>query len=390
MLAANQSNEGDQVSAAGTRSDAVLPAPGEAAGAARRIVIVSGSVGAGHDGVARELARRLETRGYQVTILDLLDGFPLAVRILLSSAYVMTVKVAPFIYELTCWLAERSRVFQRLADAVCCTSCDWLAAAVSDADLVVATYPPAGRAVGRLKRTGKLKAPTVTYLTDPAPNYLWVHPDVDLHLTMSAATAVEAQERYGVPVISSGPLVDPAFRTTSRELARSYAREVLGLEPDTKVALVLLGSLGVGNVSAALEALKKARMYPVVLCGRNRRLLRRLSRVPGAAALGWRSDVPALLAGADLVVHNAGGLALTESLVAGVPAITFASLPGHGKANARTLERSGTAPWARSAAQLTLLATEAAASQLNRWPESEETTVDRICELLNERATAAA
>ena len=96
--------------------------------------------------------------------------------------------------------------------------------------------------------------------------------------------------------------------------------------------------------------------------------------------------MPALLAGADLVVHNAGGLALTESLVAGVPAITFAALPGHGKANARSLERSGTAPWARSPEELTLLASEACARQLKRWPEDAETTVDRISQLLMETA----
>ena len=129
----------------------------------------------------------------------------------------------------------------------------------------MATYPPAGRAVGRLKRTGRLQVPTVTYLTDPAPNYLWVHPDVDVHLTMSAATAQETQERYGVPVTASGPLVDPAFRATTREVGAAHLRRVVGVQPDARVALVLLGSLGVGNVQSALEALKKAGMFPVVL-----------------------------------------------------------------------------------------------------------------------------
>lgn len=354
-----------------------------------RISIVSGSVGAGHDGVARELARRLRARGHQVEIHDLLDGFPLAVRILLSSAYVLTIQIAPFIYESTCWLAENSRIFQRLADAVCCTACRWLERAVAEADLVVATYPPAGRAVGRLKQTGQLRVPAVTYLTDPAPNYLWVHPAVDLHLTMSAATAEEAQAAYGVPVSASGPLVDPSFRATDRELARQHLRETLGVQADTKVALVLLGSLGVGNMRSAVDALRRAGMLPVVLCGRNDRLRRRLHKLPGAAALGWRDDVPVLLAGADLVVHNAGGLSLTESLVAGVPAITFASLPGHGKANARTLERSGMAPWARSPEELTKLATSISARNLPRWPEESETTVDRICALVGAQLTVA-
>lgn len=91
--------------------------------------------------------------------------------------------------------------------------------------------------------------------------------------------------------------------------------------------------------------------------------------------------MPALLAGSDLVVHNAGGLSLTESLVAGVPAITFASLPGHGRANARTLERSGMAPWARSPEQLTEMALAVNATEVGRWPVGEETAAQRISEL---------
>lgn len=346
-----------------------------------RVVIVSGSVGAGHDGVANELAHRLRERGHPVTVLDLLDGFPLAVRILLSSAYVFTMRVAPWLYELTCWLVEHSRSFQRIADRICGTATAWLLPAVNDADLVVATYPPASRALGRLRQSCRLSVPVVTYLTDPAPNYLWVHPDVDLHLTASRATAAETEATYGIPVEPVGPLVSRAFRVTDREAARAHLERSLGISPDTRIALVVLGSLGVGNVREAITALKAAGMLPVVLCGQNRKLLRSLRDVRGALALGWRDDVPSLVAGADLVVHNAGGLSLTESLVAGVPAITFASIPGHGRANARSLERSGTAPWARSAPELTALARAAMRTPMRRWPVAEETAAQRISDL---------
>lgn len=369
------------VSTAGSTDLAALDRATEAAAAGARIVIVSGSVGAGHDGVAHELADRLRERGHPVAVLDMLDGFPLLVRILLSSAYVLTIRLAPWVYESTCWLVERSRVFQRLADAICCSAAGWLAEATVGADLIVATYPPAGRALGRLKRTQALAAPVVTYLTDPAPNYLWVHPDVDLHLTASQATAVETEATYGIPVEAAGPLVARAFRVTDRAGARSHLETALGVPPSTRVALVVLGSLGVGNVRSAVRALTAAGMLPIVLCGRNERLRRRLQRMPGALALGWRDDVPALLAGSDLVVHNAGGLSLTESLVAGVPAITFASLPGHGRANARTLERSGMAPWARSPEQLTEMALAVNATEVGRWPVGEETAAQRISEL---------
>lgn len=350
-----------------------------------RVVVVSGSVGAGHTGVANELADRLRARGHEVELLDLLDGFSTAVRILLSSLYVLTIRLTPWTYEATCWLAEHSRLFQRLADAVCCTSCEWLLDRVRSADVVVATYPPAGRALGRLRSQGTLHAPVVTYLTDPAPNYLWVHPANDLHLCVSEATARETEQRYGIPVEAAGPLVAPAFRSTGRTAARAYLRNELTVGPDQRVALVLLGSLGIGNIRAAVGALLSAGLVPVVLCGRNDRLRRRLSRA-GALALGWRQDVPLLVLGSDLVVHNAGGLSLTEALVAGVPAVTFAAIPGHGRANAHSLQRSGAAPWARTPTELGVLADRISRTAGTPLPESAETAADTVSQLARVRA----
>lgn len=350
--------------------------------AAGNVVVVSGSVGAGHDGVARELAARLDALGHDVDVVDLLAGFSRSVAALLGSAYLFTLRVAPWLYELTCWLVERSRTFQRVADAICCSANGWLLERVRGADLVVATYPPAARALGRLREQGLLDAPAVTYLTDPAPNFLWVHPAVDLHLSPSRATAEEAEQRYGVPVVPAGPLVDPRYRGQDRAAARRHLRQVAGVGPHARVALVLLGSLGVGDVRPAVRSLRAAGLVPVVLCGRNERLRAGLERSSDAVALGWRLDTPALVAGADLVVHNAGGLALTETLVAGVPCVTFAALPGHGRANARTLERAGTVPWARSARRLQELAGAARTTTVRPWPVAEETAVQHISALL--------
>lgn len=345
-------------------------------------VLVSGSVGAGHDGVAHELARRLTDEGFTVDVLDLLDGFGFVVALLLGTAYLLTLRFVPRAYAATCWLVERSRAVQRVADAVCCSANPWLLARLRGADVVVATYPPAGRALGRLRRTGALRAPAATFLTDPAPNFLWVHPAVDLHLTTGPATAAQAQARYGVPISVGGPLVDPVFRTTEPGAARAHLRAAVGAAPDERVALLLLGSLGVGDVRPAVAALRAAGLLPVVLCGRNVRLRRRLQRVPGLVALGWRDDTARLVVGADLVVHNAGGLALTEARVAGVPAVTFAALAGHGRANAATLAASGEVPWAHTPADLARLARTATAGPRTAWPEHEETAVKQLCALV--------
>ena len=92
---------------------------------------------------------------------------------------------------------------------------------------------------------------------------------------------------------------------------------------------------------------------PVVACGRNQALRRKLSVRLGPRALGWRDDVPELMAASDVLVTNAGGLSFTEALVTGLPAVCFAPLPGHGEANAQVLDAAGLAPWARTTGELT-------------------------------------
>ena len=345
---------------------------------ARKVVVVSGSVGAGHDGVAHELARRLRELGHEVTVVDQLEGFTAWARFVMATGYLMLIRTAPVLYDLTCWVVERSRVVQWVADLVCSTSGPWLLRVTREADVIVAVYPPACRALGRLRAGGQLSTPVVGYLTDPAPNFRWVHPALDAHLTAAKHTAQEVTRRYGVTAEASGPLVDPRFRTVDRTSARDEVRASLGIAADEVVALLLLGSLGMGSVDRAARALSAADIRPVVLCARNERLRRRAGKIPGVTALGWRTDVDRLISAADVVVHNAGGLSLTESLVVGVPAVTYAAIPGHGKANARSLEASGTAPWARSPEQLVAHVARLGREQHHPWPVDQETSVAQI------------
>ena len=153
-----------------------------------------------------------------------------------------------------------------------------------------------------------------------------VPPDVDLHLTVTRATARDAA-RYGVTAEVAGPLCAPRFGHPER---RRALRAELGIPDDAPVALIGAGSLGLGDVPRTVAAiLHHPRAHAVVLCGRNGGLRRRLAGDPRVTPLGWRDDVADLMAAADLLVHNAGGLSLTEALVAGLPAVTYLPIPGH-------------------------------------------------------------
>ncbi|HWR47629.1 MAG TPA: glycosyltransferase, partial [Pseudonocardiaceae bacterium] len=134
---------------------------------------------------------------------------------------------------------------------------------------------------------------------------------------------------------------------------RHRLRAELGLSPEGLVVLLATGSLGMGDVPHVVQTISSSGVAEVVvLCGRNDRLRKQLSTQSGVVALGWRDDVPELMAAADVLVHNAGGLSLTEALTAGLPAVTYRPIPGHGIANSEVLAEAGLAPWPRDEAGL--------------------------------------
>ncbi|WP_157647760.1 MGDG synthase family glycosyltransferase [Actinomycetospora chiangmaiensis] len=332
------------------RAPTALPSAGTVA-LRGRVVILSATVGQGHEGAARELARRLRARGQQVEVHDYLDALPAYARHVLKDLYAPTVQYAPVAFDLLFHGLEHHGPLRRVTDWVCRQAEATVERWSRDADVVVTTYPLAGQTLGALRERGRLTVPAVTYLTDPAAHATWCHPAVDHHLTVTRATADDAA-RYGVRARATGPLAAPARRRV-RAAVRASVRAELGLPHDAPVALISSGSLGMGSVRRTVaDLIAHPTLRVVVLCGRNDRLRRRLARLPRVVALGWRDDVPALMGACDVLVHNAGGLSLTEALAVGLPAITYLPIPGHGRANAEVLDRAGVAPWPHDAAAL--------------------------------------
>ncbi|MGW4567662.1 MGDG synthase family glycosyltransferase, partial [Streptomyces sp. NPDC004561] len=101
-----------------------------------------------------------------------------------------------------------------------------------------------------------------------------------------------------------------------------------------------------------LTLLAEAGYLPVVLCGRNRRLLDRLSRVPGALALDWVDDMPGLLAAAHALLDNAAGQTAVQALAAGLPVVAYRPLPGHGHDGVRQMAALGLVEFAPDAPAL--------------------------------------
>lgn len=318
-----------------------------------RVLVVSASIGAGHDGAADELIKRLRALGVPADRRDCLDALPWLVRFVLREGYVFTVGYIPRFFD---WLfenLERGGGAHRLALFVCWMARFRLRRWAAGREVVVSTYPVASQTLGMLRAGGALDAIVVTFLTDPAVHRTWVHGGVDHHLTVTEATSRMGRLAYRTPMRAVGGLVSPRFGAAMSADRRRALRSELGLSDDRPVVLLAAGSLGMGDVPVVVREIAASGVAQVLLlCGRNVRLRARFADDDDVVALGWRDDVPELMALADVLVHNAGGLTLTEALTAGLPAITFRPIPGHGIANAALLAEAGLAPWPKSGEEL--------------------------------------
>jgi UDP-N-acetylglucosamine:LPS N-acetylglucosamine transferase len=330
-----------------------------ASGETARILVISGSVGAGHDGAADELIERLQTWGVRAERRDYLDAVPRFARLVLREGYTLSIGYAPRFFEWLFVSLERSGWVQRITLGLCHLARPRVRRWAKDFPVVVSTYPLASQTLGQLRGAGALDATTVTFLTDPAVHRMWVHPEVDHHLTVTEATSRMGRLMYRTAMQPVGGLVSARFREHPSPDLRASARAELGLRPDRPVVLLVAGSLGLGDVPDAVREIAGTGCAQVlVLCGRNARLRAEFEGMENVLALGWRDDVPALMSLADVLVHNAGGLTLTEALTAGLPAITFRPIPGHGAANAAALAEAGLAPWPKDVDELTALLRE--------------------------------
>ncbi|MDX3746492.1 glycosyltransferase [Streptomyces sp. AK08-02] len=329
------------------------PEPMPATARAERIAIVSASIGAGHDGAAAELARRLTAHGFVVDRFDLLDLLPAHLGRLVRDGYHRMLVQAPWAYQRVYRSTERAGGGGPLARALLRSAEERMLRALHPGTgAVVSTYPGASRVLGGLRLRGRLGAPVLTYLTDFSVHPLWVADGVDVHLAAHAVPAAQARAAGARDVRVCGPVVDPRFRPGSA-LERDTARARFGLPQNAPLALLVAGSWGVGPVrQVALELRDCGAAVPVVVCGRNEALAARLRADGIEHAYGWVDDMPALMHAADVLVQNAGGLSSLEAFATGLPVASYRCIPGHGLTNAAALEEAGAAVWIRDPSRL--------------------------------------
>jgi processive 1,2-diacylglycerol beta-glucosyltransferase len=334
---------------------------------ARRILILSASVGAGHLRAAEavEAAARQMMPEATVKNLDVLTLTNAAFRRVYGKAYLDLVNKAPhvlgYFYDL---MDQPSRSGRHRADrlrlAVERLNLTAFIRLLEEEswDLIISThFLPAG-IIAFLRKHERLEVPQVTVTTDFETHRLWMNQPCEHYFTATEEGALYL-ESWGVPradLSVTGIPVHPIF-SQPKERAACLARQ--GLVGDRPVILQLSGGFGVGPVEKLYRALLSVEepLEIMVVTGRNEAARAQLQDVQPPARhrtklFGFTDQIDELMAGADLVVSKPGGLTTSETLARGAAMVIVNPIPGQESRNSDYLLENGAAIKANNVATL--------------------------------------
>ncbi len=317
---------------------------------APRILILSASIGEGHDLPARVLADGIRDAepGAQVEIQDFL-GFirPILRRIIMGGSQFHS-ELGGRMFDLEFKLMTEVRptiwIGGTLGRALGGRGTE-RAVAAARPDVVVSTYPGATEILGQLRQRGRVRVPLVSVITDLAALRYWAHPAVNLHLITHPES--EEEVRAIAPaseIVCVRGLTDPSFYEPPDP---AEARRALDLPVERRAVLVSGGGWAVGDLAGAAEAAIADGATAVCLCGRNEEVRQALAgRFAGderVVVLGFSDRMAELMAAADVLVHSTAGLTVLEALMEGCRVISYGWGHGHVRVNNEAYRRFGLA-----------------------------------------------
>lgn len=186
----------------------------------------------------------------------------------------------------------------------------------------------------------------------------WAFPRADLIVVPTEEARRTVLERR-VPahrVRLLGLPVDLRFRPPAFG-EQAALRRGLGLDGGRPTVLVIGGAEGSGSLVQHVRALawRPHDWQVIAVCGRNQKLLRRMSSLrlgTPTLVLGFVDSMPELMRASDLVVTKAGPGAIAEALTTGLPLILTGYLPGQETPNVTFVTTNGIGVYAPRSEQL--------------------------------------
>lgn len=304
--------------------------------ASRQALLLSGSLGLGHDVMAEACAVSLRHRGWSSETMD-------SLRLMGNAAAGMgertfrALLAIPGLYD--AFHFEQLRPGGRLCRLAEKASSNKAVPALRaelarrPVDLLVSVFATGAAAASRVKAAHPGLV-TAVFCTDVCPHRLWVHENTDLYLVTSE-TARRFVWRFqpGARVAVVPTPVRPQFYDAPTQAA---ARLELGIPADAPCVLLMAGSWGIRQLASLAETLATSGIYTLTVAGRNASVEAALResqlRHDRLLPFGFTEQIPTLMAASDVVITSSGDTC-SEARVIGRHLLLLDVVPGHGREN---------------------------------------------------------
>lgn len=315
-----------------------------------KIIIFTGSTGAGHTLAARSFKEALTAAGHDVEIIDAFKESGKVLNTVVEQGYKQLVERLPDLYrKMYNAFDEYSKVYEVVFSSAKKIMQKDLLPDIEriHPDLIVSTHPIVTNVLGQLKQEGDLDYPILAFVTDYKIHEVYLNPTIDAYVVASEYTKKTLIEK-GVEPDKIYPFGIP----TRHEFS---VRSSVPVDKEMTTIMLMGGSLGARQMKSAFYALLKAKspMHIIVVCGKNEMMkhtIELINSTEGARAdnkaveiYGFVDNIPELMDESDAIITKPGGLTSSEAIMKNIPIIIPYAYPGQEEENAHYLVTSGMA-----------------------------------------------
>lgn len=316
-----------------------------------KALFLSVKAGYGHHSTAKAMIDYFQERGVECKMLDIFEYLSRHLGNSIQDGYLISTKYLSDAYgKVYNTLAKKDVPYDKLSPVAIVSQLvsKKLERYVEDfgADFIVGTHSYAAIVMTVLARRGIISCPTIGIVTDFTVHPFWESSDLDYYVIPDALLSRQMQKK-GIAQHKILPFGIPVKEGFSMRVPQDLARVRLELE-DLPTVLVMMGSMGFGNIIKSLEQMDA---FPgdfqiICVCGNNQRMKRSIDKRiwrKKMHSLGFVNYVDLLMDAADVIVTKPGGLTTSESMAKGLPLILMNPIPGQEERNMEFLTNNGAA-----------------------------------------------
>lgn len=316
-----------------------------------RVLLISVKAGFGHHSTAQAVMDCLAERGIESRMLDTFDYIAPVLGESIDKGYLFSTKNFPEVYGKAYSLLDRRTEEYKPSSLIAILSklvSHKLRDYIDDyaPDLIIGTHSYACLVMTYLKQRGHISCPTIGIVTDFTVHPFWESTNIDYYVTADSLLDNQMRKK-GIPtekILPTGIPINPKFH---RHIAKLEARRILKID-NRRTILMMMGSMGFGNLEKQLEAIDALDMDFQVLCvcGRNEKMKKEIDRRTWSRKIitfGFVDNVDVLMDASDCIITKPGGLTTSELLAKGLPSVIMNPIPGQEDRNMEFLVNNGAA-----------------------------------------------